>query len=87
MDYDIGEVTIGDRFVDRGEPISMEPDVHPRNYTMKATSIRSRLAAVNGPVTDRHCTVIIRSPRATSVVSFHDLEVLSYCRCCVGTYQ
>ena len=38
---------------------SMEPDDDPDHYIMQATCMRSRLAAVNEPVTDPHFADII----------------------------
>ncbi|CAN0488167.1 unnamed protein product, partial [Laminaria digitata] len=38
---------------------AMEPDEDPDSFIMQATRLRSRLAAVKEPVTDRHFTDVI----------------------------
>ena len=54
---------------------SMEPDEDPDHYIMWATRVRSRLAAVDEPVTDRHFTDIIVQGLPES---YYDIKLTSY---------
>ncbi|CAN0425279.1 unnamed protein product, partial [Laminaria digitata] len=53
----------------------MEPDEDPDNFIMQATRLRSRLAAVKEPVTDRHFTDIIVQGLPES---YRDINLTTY---------
>ncbi|CAN0589493.1 unnamed protein product, partial [Laminaria digitata] len=54
---------------------AMEPCAEPDNFIMQATRIRSRLAAVKEPVTDRHFTDIIVQGLPES---YRDIKLTTY---------
>ena len=54
---------------------TMEPDQDPDHYIMQATRLRSRLAAVKEPVTDRHFTDIIVQGLPES---YRDIKLTTY---------
>ncbi|CAN0560278.1 unnamed protein product, partial [Laminaria digitata] len=54
---------------------AMEPDEDPYNFIMQATRLRSRLAAVKEPVTDRHFTEIIVQGLPES---YRDIKLTTY---------
>ncbi|CAN0198582.1 unnamed protein product, partial [Laminaria digitata] len=54
---------------------TMEPNEDPDHYIMQATRLRSRLAAVKEPVTDRHFTDIIVQGLPES---YRDIKLTTY---------
>ncbi|CAN0595317.1 unnamed protein product, partial [Laminaria digitata] len=54
---------------------AMEPDEDPDSFIMQATRLRSRLAAVKEPVTDRHYTDVIVQGLPES---YHDIKLTTY---------
>ncbi|CAN0593228.1 unnamed protein product, partial [Laminaria digitata] len=54
---------------------AMEPDEDPYNFIMQATRLRSRLAAIKDPVTDRHFTDIFVQGLPES---FGDINLTTY---------